>query len=146
MLTELLADRCDRLLATDVATVALCQAEERLSGRPHVRFEQRSLLDGWPAGPFDLVVLSEVGYYTTTGEFVAVVERAVDSLAPDGCIVACHWRHEVADYPASGDSVHRILRGHARLDLLASHVEEDFLLDILTVAPGRSVAVAEGLV
>ena len=60
VLTELLATRCDRLLSSDIIPSALLRAEARLRRRPHVWFQERSIPDQWPPGPFDLVVLSEI--------------------------------------------------------------------------------------
>ena len=55
-----------------------------------------------PAGPFDLLLLSEVLYYWSTGDLgliAAFVERAV---TPEGDIILVHWTGET-DYPLSGD-------------------------------------------
>ena len=55
-----------------------------------------------PAGPFDLLVLSEVVYDWSTGDIglmAAFVERAV---TPGGDIILVHWTGET-DYPLSGD-------------------------------------------
>ena len=62
-LTSLLAPRCDRLLATDRVREAVLTARDRLGDRPGLRIERGTVPDGWPDGRFDLVVLSEVGYY-----------------------------------------------------------------------------------
>jgi len=55
------------------------------------------------------------------------------------------WRHPVAEYPISGDAVHRQLRAESGLAVLSEHVEEDFLLDVLVRPPVRSVARRDGL-
>ncbi len=146
VLTTELARRCDRVLATDVADAALAAATARLERSPHVRVERRAIPSDWPTGPFDLVVLSEVGYYCAGDDLQALAAAARDTLTDDGCIVACHWRHPVADYPVSGDAVHAALRATTGIDLLAEHVEADFRLDVLVRAPATSVAAAEGLV
>ena len=61
--TALLADRCDELLAVDIAQTAVEAARGRLAARTHVHVERRTLPQQWPAGPFDLVVCSEILYY-----------------------------------------------------------------------------------
>ena len=42
---------------------AVDAARERLAAHDHVRVERRTLPSEWPAGPFDLVVCSELLYY-----------------------------------------------------------------------------------
>jgi LmbE family N-acetylglucosaminyl deacetylase len=140
VLTDLLAERCADLLAIDVSAVAVERARERVGDR--ARVEQRDATDALPAGPVDLVVLSEVGYYF--GDALdGVLADAAAVLSPTGDLVACHWRHPVGDYPLSGDEVHdRIAAlGLARL---VRHEEEDFLLEVWS-ADARSVGRREGL-
>ena len=146
MLTELLAGRCEDLLATDVSGVAIEQARTRTARFEHVRVERGSVPAQWPAGTFDLVVLSEVGYYCGAVDLGRLVTRARRSLAPGGVLVACHWRHPVEQYPLSGDEVHERLRAEPGLDLVAQHVEEDFVLEVFGRRPVTSVARATGLV
>ena len=145
VLTDLLAPRCKDLLATDVAQAALLQARRRTSGFPQVRIECASVPAQWPDGEFDLIVLSEVGYYCGSNDLARLAERAATSLAVDGVLVACHWRHPVAEYPISGDDVHAALRAQSGLASLAQHLEEDFVLDVLVRPPAVSVARATGL-
>lgn len=71
--TRMLADRCDELLAVDVSERAVVAASERLSGQGHVRVERRTLPEEMPAGPFDLIVASEVLYYFPGEEMLAVL-------------------------------------------------------------------------
>ena len=61
--TDMLANRCDGLLAVDVSERAVAAARRRLTGRRHVRVERRTLPEEMPHGPFDLIVASEVLYY-----------------------------------------------------------------------------------
>lgn len=145
VLTAELAPRCDALLAADVSERAVAAATARLAGAPGVVLEQRLVPGEWPEGSFDLVVLSEVGYYCAAPDLEALAARAAASLTRDGVLVACHWRHRVSDYPVSGDAVHEVLRAQPRLAVLAEHVEEDFRLDVLVPAPATSVARASGV-
>ncbi|MGH3547465.1 MAG: hypothetical protein ACRDQU_04950 [Pseudonocardiaceae bacterium] len=61
--TVQLAVRCDRLLATDVARAPLRAARDRLAPLTHVEVAYRAVPQDWPPGSFDLVVISELGYY-----------------------------------------------------------------------------------
>jgi len=144
VLTAELSDRVESLLGVDIAEAPLERARRRLAGR-QVAFERRATPGEWPSGEFDLVVLSEVGYYWGD-ELGHGIRHAIDSLAPDGVLLACHWRHPVAEYPLSGDEVHRALREHPELVRTVAHEEEDFLLDVFTRPPAVSVARETGLV
>jgi SAM-dependent methyltransferase len=148
VLSTLLADRCDALLSADLAGDAVAAARDRLRDRPHVAVERRALPDEWPPGPFDLIVLSEVGYYLDDDDLDTMLGRAVASLTPGGDLVAVHWRRRVDDYPQPGDEVHRRLAyDHPALARLVRHEEADFLLEVFTRVPpaARSVAQREGL-
>ncbi|WP_245862480.1 bifunctional PIG-L family deacetylase/class I SAM-dependent methyltransferase [Sanguibacter antarcticus] len=143
VLTAELAERCDTLVAVDIAAAPLEAARARVGDR--ATFLQLATPHEWPPGSFDLVVLSEVGYYYGPADLAALIDRVVASLTPDGVVVACHWRHPVAEYPASGDTVHAALESRTDLARLARHVEEDFLLDVLVRPPAVSVATRAGL-
>lgn len=146
VLTAALADRCDEVVAVDVDECAVTTARGELARHGHVRVERMSVPHDWPDGMFDLVVVSEVAYYLAPAELEQLLDRAVGSLAPRGTLLACHWRHPVADYPATGDDVHRGLLARPELCQTVSHVEEDFRLDLLTLGPAPSPARREGLV
>lgn len=141
ILTALLADRCTALLALDPSTRALEQARARVPG--NVTLQRGSVPRDWPGGSYDLVVLSEVGYYLDAADLDALLGLIEGSLAPGGTVLACHWRHPVADYPLSGDAVHLALERWPRL---SRTVEEDFVLDVLVPGGADSVARQDGLV
>jgi len=98
-----------------------------------------------PAG-FDLVVLSEVGYYWDADDLETALDRVLASLAPDGVLLACHWRHEVTEYPLAGDDVHEHVRRRTELTRVVQHVEEDFVLEVFARPPALSVARQGGLI
>lgn len=145
--TAHLAARCDQLLATDVAGAPLGTARDRLAHSPHVEIERRAVPDEWPSGRFDLIVISELGYYLDAVDLVRLWTAATDALEPGGTLLAVHWRHPVADYPQTGDAVHDALAGQPGLGLLVEHIEEDFRLDLYLRTPPavRSVATQTGL-
>ncbi|HVC74418.1 MAG TPA: class I SAM-dependent methyltransferase [Mycobacteriales bacterium] len=146
VLTAALADRCDEVLAADVDECAVSTARSELARHGHVRVERLSVPQEWPDGMFDLVVISEVAYYLAPTELEQLLDSAVGSLAPRGTLLACHWRHPVPDYPATGDDVHQRLLARPELSQAVSHVEEDFRLDLLTLGAAPSPARREGLV
>ena len=106
VLTEQLARRCERLLAVDVAEGALARARERLADVGNVTLERRELPEDFPAGPFSLIVCSEVLYYLDPPAFDAMLTALDHALATGGSLLAVHWRHPTETYPLRGDEVH----------------------------------------
>jgi SAM-dependent methyltransferase len=146
VLTAQLAPRCDSLLAVDVSQAAVERARERVASEPGVRVELVDVASGFPDGPFDLVLLSEVGYYFEPAALERVLGDTAASLAPGGTVALCHWRHPVADYAQRGDAVHEVAAAVFASDFtrLARHEEEDFVLDVYS-RDARSVAGRTGL-
>lgn len=145
VLSELLADRCDSLLVTDVAPAAVAIARERLSGYDGVEVAELAIPAEWPEGRFDLIVLSEIGYYLSPDDLDVLVDRVGAGLEPGGTLVAVHWRHPVADYPLRGDDVHDRIGASEQLHRLVWHEESDLLLEVFETEPSCSVAERTGL-
>ena len=141
ILTSQLALRCRTLTALDPSPAAIEAARTRVP--EGVRLVQGRAPESWPAGSYDLVVLSEVAYYLDAADLERLLGLVERDLRPGGTVVACHWRHPVADYPLTGDAVHDALGRWPRLSRVE---EEDFLLDVLVPGGGESVARREGLV
>lgn len=144
VLTRGLAERCDRLLATDVAAAAVDATRARCADVPNVTVEQATLPDDWPDARVDLAVLSEVGYYFADDDARRLAARA---FAGAGTVIAVHWRHPVADYPLGGDAVHAVLDEAAdrlRFVSIARYADADIRADVWSVDP-RSVAATSGL-
>ena len=142
VLTKMLARRCDRLLSCDLAAAAVQAAARRTRDMPHVRVQRREIPRQWPAGRFDLIVFSEILYYFGDRDLEQVLDYGVGALRPGGTLLAVHWRHPVADYPRSGDDVHRALAARPGLARLVSHQEPDFLAQIYSRTDGEPVSVA----
>jgi SAM-dependent methyltransferase len=140
-LTERLALRCDAITATDVAEAALHHADRRLRAagcREQVNLMRRSLDEPWPKGDFDLVVLSEVGYYLHADTLRSVLDREHSRL--NGVtVVAAHWRHAVEDYPMGGDRANRIIADTTGLRPLGNYRDPDVAIEIFA-APDRSAS------
>jgi SAM-dependent methyltransferase len=140
-LTGELAQRCKEVVAWDVAATAVATTRRRLAALPHVHVDAGRIPDEWPAGKFDLVVLSEVGYYCP--DLSVLVERIDSCLTDDGVLVACHWRRAAAIHAHTAGAVHGALAAGRRM--IVNHVEDDFLLQVWS-RTGESVATAEGIV
>jgi SAM-dependent methyltransferase len=130
VLAARLAERCDELLAVDIAQSAVDAARERLAGLDHVRVERRTLPGEWPAGPFDLVVCSEVLYYWDRATLDDALGVITASLAPGGRLVAVHYRPPSSIDPLTGDVVHAVLRERLTLGHVASEVNDQFRIDV----------------
>jgi SAM-dependent methyltransferase len=106
VLTQRLAERCERLLAIDVAEAALQRARARV---PEATFERREIPEEWPDGAFDLIVCSEVLYYLDAPALDRTLKAIERTLVPRGSLLAVHWRHPTERYPLLGDEVHAAL-------------------------------------
>ena len=114
VLTQKLAARCERLLSVDVSAKALATARARCRGLSHVRFERRSIPEEFPEGRFDLVLVSEVGYYWSREDLARARQWIEASLVEDGHLLLVHWTPYVEDYPLTGDEVHEAFLAASR--------------------------------
>ncbi len=126
-----LAPRCGELLGVDLSAVAVAAAQARLTGVEGVRIERRRLPDDFPQGRWDLVVVSEVGYFLSPAALCSLITRVEQSLTTEGVVVLCHWWHEVRGWPLDGPRVHQIWRRASRLPHLSRVREADFGIDLL---------------
>jgi len=144
-LAAALAPRCARLRVSDGSEVAVQLARRRLAEFSNVEVAQEWLPDDWPSQTFDLIVLSEFGFYLDENALATIAARAKVSLTATGTVLACHWRHPVEGFALQGDAVHAILARQLGLAQLVHHEEPDFVLDVWS-HDARSVARREGFV
>lgn len=144
-LTVALAQRCDALLASDFSPRAVAAAQRRTAGLPNVRVVQHTLPVDWPANeePFDLIVLSELGYFLDADAMQKVAALCAATLAPGGTLVACDWRPDFAERALPTTQVHDVL-ADLGLPRLVLHKEADFVLQLWS-RDARSVAQHEGI-
>lgn len=142
-LSAALAERCDRLLVSDGAARAVELARDRLAALTHVQVIQAWLPQAWPQQRFDLIVISELGYFLDAVALDALADKALDTLQPGGTLLACHWRRPIAGCALDGDAVHRRLEERLGLHRLVQLREADFNLDVWS-RDARSVAEREG--
>lgn len=131
VLTERLATRCDRLLGVDVSPTALAAARARCADLPNVMLEQRTLPAEAPAGPFDLILLSEVVYYWDSGDLLRLAAYVSRSLRSGGYLLLVHWTGDT-DYPKSGDTAVEELRRDLGDDVreITGERREQYRLDL----------------
>ena len=113
-LTEKLATICDRVDACDFSQTAVEQAQERCARFPGVTVRCASMADETPVGEYDLIVLSEIGYYFTSTAWQCVVSNMVDRMQPEATLLASHWLGRSPDHILTGDEVHACMQ-HPKL-------------------------------
>jgi SAM-dependent methyltransferase len=107
-LTDALRERADRVLGVDRSPAALAIAQRRLAGRDGVTLADLDVPAAWPEGErFDLVVVSEVGYFLSPAAVDGLVRRISSSLTADGVVALCHWRHPVEGWVLDAAGVHQ---------------------------------------
>ncbi len=126
-----LAPRCGSFLAVDASSTALDRAARRLAHLPAATTRHLTVPDEWPDGSFDLIVVSEVGYYLAPTELAGLFDRIEGALMPGGTLALCHWRHPVAGWELDGDSVHAAARRHLGWSGGGVYRERDFVLEVL---------------
>jgi SAM-dependent methyltransferase len=135
VLTERLASRCERLLSIDGCESALTPARQRCADLSHVQLERRWLPGEFPEGSFDLILISEIGYYLAMPDLLDLRARCLNGLAGGGHLLLVHWTPPVHDYPLTGDQVHEAFleaadAPGAALRHLRGQREEKYRLDL----------------
>ncbi|RZT31370.1 class I SAM-dependent DNA methyltransferase [Cupriavidus agavae] len=135
LLTAELATRCDTLLAVDLAERAVRRTQARMAALPHVDVRRATLPADWPAGTFDLIVLSEIGYYFERDDWRDTARHAGAALNPNGTIVACHWLRPFAERRLATRHVHGDVAHQPGLHRHVRHVEPDFVIEVWSRNP-----------
>ncbi len=133
-LAEELATRCDELIAVDQSPTAVATARERLAQVAGVSVEEADVPGQWPSGRFDLVVVSETGYFLSPAALDRLIDRIAGSLTEDGVVLLCHWRHPVAGWVLDGPDVHERFRDGRLPHEAARYEDRDFEIIILCPA------------
>lgn len=115
VLSSMLARRCDELTAVDFSERAVAAARERLAGLPGVRIERLDLPAEVPAGPFDLVVCSEVLWYWSPADVLLGLGRMESALAPGGALIAVGWTGDDPEAPMTGPEANAMITSHTAL-------------------------------
>jgi LmbE family N-acetylglucosaminyl deacetylase/SAM-dependent methyltransferase len=144
-LTERLAERAEAVVGIDAVDAAVTRSRARLGDNPHIDVRQMTIPRDWPEGAFDLVVLSEIGYYLTDDALSETLDRIEASLSDDGILVACHWRHPIAEAALSTDDVHAAIAARDAWKAQVTHLERDFRLEVYARRGTPSVAQQNGL-
>lgn len=130
-LAEDLAARCEEIVAVDQSAVAVHAARKRLARVDGASVAEMDVPGQWPTGRFDLVVVSEVGYFLSPNDLDLLIERIAGSLEDDGIVLLCHWRHPVAGWVLDGPGVHERFRASRLPDEMARYEDRDVEIVVL---------------
>jgi len=132
VLTEKLADRCDALLSVDVSETAQSKAIKRCQNLPQVCFQIMQIPQQFPDESFDLIVVSEVGYYLSLQDLHQTQAHILKGLELGGHLLLVHWTLYAQDYPLSGDDVHEsfLKLSPQPLHHIIGQREEQYRLDL----------------
>ena len=130
-LTELLAPRCDHLIAFDFEPSAVARARQRLESHAHVDVVNARFPDCWPHGGGDLVVWSEVAYYLDSDSADRALVGLDSWLAPGGTLIAVHYTGDT-NYPRHGSAIGPWLDSAGFLQRTTTVVDESFELGVWT--------------
>ena len=134
VLTAQLALRCRQLLSVDVSEAALAKARQRCAGLPQVVLRKMQVPSDFPNGQFDLILVSEVGYYWAPADLARAADLMLAALPAGAQLLLVHWTPAVPDYPLTGDEVHEFFLQKATPDGLLAHLHghraEKYRLDL----------------
>ncbi len=85
----------------------------------------------WPEGRFDLIVVSETGYFLSPADLDVLIERIAASLTDDGVVLLCHWKHPVSGWVLDGPDVHDLFRSAQLPDEAARYEDRDVEIVVL---------------
>ncbi len=128
-LTRRLAQRCGGVVAWDGSPTVVGHARQRCSELTNVEWGVGAVPEDWPPGDFDLVVLSEIGYYFDRPELTRFATLARDALESGGTLVGVHWLGSSEDHVLHGDDVHQVLLGLEGIAHGGAYRDDGFRLD-----------------
>ncbi len=129
--TAALAARCGQLLALDISEQALVRARERNRLNANVRFERARIPAEFPHGTFDLITLSEVGYYWNDRDAADARDALARALETGASLLLVHFLPKVDDYLRDGDGVHEPYLRDERFALVHAARRERYRVDLL---------------
>lgn len=132
VLTRMLAPRCDRLFGIDIIAAPLAYARRRCTGFQGLHFRRMTVPAEWPAGQFDLVVLSEVLYFLAGSDIERCARRAVGSTRLGGHILLVNWLG-ISDDPTTGEQAAERFIAAAHCSVVRGEHHETWRLDLLRV-------------
>ena len=137
-LTRRLATRCDDLHGIDISPTAVDLARRTCADLEHVELTVGAAPEDLPAGRFDLVVLSEIGYYFTADGLRGLLDALAARLADGGTLVSVHWTGTSVDHVLTGSFVEEQVRAHPAWRTTVRHTDELFVLGVHVRVPAST--------
>lgn len=128
-LTQRLAPLCKEIIGMEASPTAAREATHLMESFENTKIRHGAIPEDWPDGHFDLVVLSEIGYYWDKAELAVIADHAFDSLSVGGHLIGVHWLGTSDDHILHGSEVHVVLNQRGGLPIV-HHADEEFMLDI----------------
>ena len=128
-LTERLATLADTVDAADFSPTAAAHATQRCAHLPNVHIACAALTGKTPLAGYDLIILSEIGYYFRLNQWRSTVAQLAASMDPGATVLASHWLGLSSDHRLTGDQVHEVLRASPHLQLEHEERNPGFRLD-----------------
>ncbi len=132
VLTALLAQSCDALLAIDINPRALAAARERCAALSNVRFAEMVFPEQTPAECFEAIIVSEVAYYWSAADLTRAIDYIADAAA-GGTVELVHFLPRVPEYLRDGDEVHAAFLADPRFRSVRAQRAERYRIDVLAV-------------
>jgi SAM-dependent methyltransferase len=137
LLSMMLKDRSQKLLAVDSSSIAIGNAKKRLARFLNVTVQEMEVPRDFPDMRFDLILFSEVGYFMVEKDLITLRDKMTASLLPGGHLLMVHWTPQVKEFPLTGDQVHQVFISESGnepnkpLRLLKNKTEEKYRMDLL---------------
>lgn len=133
-LTMELAQRSEHVVALDASSAAIETARRRYWHQPNIDFHCLTVPFEWPEGQYDLVVLSEVGYFMAPEQLQKTLQRIHDSTDTTFVLALCHVLGEITGWPADAASVHQQCHDFwPEAKVVATADTQDYALEVLRI-------------
>ena len=134
-LTVGLARRADQLLAVDHRRDSVTAARERTAHLSNVQVDLMQVPARWPDGPFDLVVLNELGYPFSSADWAELAAETRRVLSADATVLVCHRHENFAGRVMETETLHGILDSVLGLPRRTRVLDSEFAIDVWTTKP-----------
>lgn len=110
-LTRRLAERATQIVAIDTSASAIEVALRTCAGLDGVQLRVGHVPDGLAdvEGDFDLIVVSDIGYYFSEAGLEDLIRVLADRAAPGATLLAAHWLGGSPDHVLDATTTHRVI-------------------------------------
>jgi len=131
ILTGMLAAQCGSILGADISEQPIAAARKRLRDREGIHFAVLQIPQQYPAGNFDLIVVSEVAYYLSNEDLKLTKELIFDSLTEGGTLCLVHWRPQINGCAFNGDEVNEYFLQEPATEQTYQYINEQYRIDVI---------------